>query len=361
MYSLEFAAHVSRLCMDEILSRGLTERKILRKSVPNSVLLLKVFRKQQCTAEDLVHVSIHSVATLMQDTLWCCQERIVSRKVWRTINYETCTLEELSKYTSKRGIQLLIEILDFLIEIKRYKAHNLMDAYHLGEAMGKVTLGPSDCDPIMADKASHFLTRMIIERSKQQPMIKSEATKAKAKSYYRIIQGIHRRNFDWLSVVHVALYAMMEDEYEPETPRPQEPYISIFAKLDPSNRALSPVLFRLLTYQPEPVLQVSLEDSLKRNHVIEDQIKSAFDDFVPLLEKSTHTTYHEATASKAKVHNSLSQIKLNLKKNKQYQRSSEDTMYERSYADKPNQVKSMMRKMIKITPINHNKMLSAFQ
>lgn len=107
MYSLEFAAHVSRLCMDEILSRGekmtctllfislyiipigLTERKILRKSVPNSVLLLKVFRKQQCTAEDLVHVSIHSVATLMQDTLWCCQERIVSRKVWRTINYES--------------------------------------------------------------------------------------------------------------------------------------------------------------------------------------------------------------------------------------------------------------------------------
>ncbi|KAG1232982.1 hypothetical protein G6F68_019084 [Rhizopus microsporus] len=108
----------------------------------------------------------------------------------------------------------------------------------------------------MADKASHFLTRMIIERSKQQPMIKSEATKAKAKSYYRIIQGIHRRNFDWLSVVHVALYAMMEDEYEPETPRPLEPYISIFAKLDPSNRALSPVLFRLLTYQPEPVLQI---------------------------------------------------------------------------------------------------------
>lgn len=57
--------------------------------VPNSVLLLKVFRKQHCTPDDLTHVSIHSVATLMQDTLWCCQERIVPKKVWRVINYES--------------------------------------------------------------------------------------------------------------------------------------------------------------------------------------------------------------------------------------------------------------------------------
>lgn len=25
----------------------------------------------------------------MQDTLWCCQERIVPKKVWRVINYES--------------------------------------------------------------------------------------------------------------------------------------------------------------------------------------------------------------------------------------------------------------------------------
>lgn len=53
------------------------------------MLLLKVFRKQHCIGDDLAHVSIHSVATLMQDTLWCCQERIVPKKVWRVINYES--------------------------------------------------------------------------------------------------------------------------------------------------------------------------------------------------------------------------------------------------------------------------------
>ncbi|CAO3596683.1 unnamed protein product [Absidia cylindrospora] len=171
-YSFDFGAQVTRICMDEIRKRGLDERKILRKSAPNSILLLKVFRQQNCTADDLIPVSIHSVATLMQDTLWCCQERIVPKKVWRIINYETCTLPNLSKVLTKKGEALLIEILDFLVELMQHKANNLMDAYHLGEAMGKVTLGPADCDPIIAEKAGHFMTRMIIEHSKWMTQVK---------------------------------------------------------------------------------------------------------------------------------------------------------------------------------------------
>lgn len=72
--------------------------------VPNSVLLLKVFRKQHCIADDLAHVSIHSVATLMQDTLWCCQERIVPKKVWRVINYESKGFINSIKTTAKNNM-----------------------------------------------------------------------------------------------------------------------------------------------------------------------------------------------------------------------------------------------------------------
>lgn len=135
-----------------------------------------------------------------------------------------------------------------------------MDAYHLGEAMGKVTLGPADCDPIIAEKAGHFLTRMIIEHSKMmhceykkqwltredaatdaaaekcqnsssyheyQPMSKTEAARAKAKSYNRIIRRIRRLNSDWASNT-AGLRAMLDDEYEPEPVQPEEPWISIF-------------------------------------------------------------------------------------------------------------------------------------
>ncbi|KAL0077601.1 hypothetical protein J3Q64DRAFT_1849594 [Phycomyces blakesleeanus] len=165
-YSFDFAAQVVHLCMDEIRHRGLEERKLLRKSVPNSVLFIKVFKRHRCSAIDLTCVDIHSVATLMQDILVCCQERIISKKAWRIINYETCTLSGLSRLLTEQGEQLLIDLLDFLVELMHYKEKNGMDAYRLGEAMGKVTLGPSECNPVMAEKAGHFLTRMIIEHSK---------------------------------------------------------------------------------------------------------------------------------------------------------------------------------------------------
>lgn len=255
----------------------------------------------------------------------------------------------------------MIEILDFLVTIMRYKETNQMDAYHLGEAMGKVTLGPADCDPIIAEKAGHFLTRMIIEHSKtmhserqqqlplkldsdlvwtqqsrkKPPMSKSEAARAKAKSYNRIIRKIHKRNEDWLKTADVALYAMMEDCYESEPERCQEPYLSIFSHLEPSDAILSPILFRLVTAATkatEPVPQDPFGDSdlfgKRTCKSVESQISIAFDDFVPLLKQPTLMfdpmvldPHHGKPSSVPKSHmkminSSISHMKLNLRKNK---------------------------------------------
>lgn len=262
----------------------------------------------------------------------------------------------------------------------RYKDDNQMDAYHLGEAMGKVTLGPPDCDPIIAEKAGHFLTRMIIEHSKtihgekkrllfrvdsgfawpssaaitakRLPMSKSEAARAKAKSYNRLITKIHKRNYDWVSNANVALYAMLENDYEPEPADSfAEPYLSIFSKhLDPSHAIQSPVLFRLVTEASkaiEPIPEDPFADSYlfgggrksihHKARPIEAQISVAFDDFMPLLRNNIASNYydghtatqihhtekgnHGAAAANSKSHmkiinSSLSHMKLNLRKPK---------------------------------------------
>lgn len=259
----------------------------------------------------------------------------------------------------------------------RHKDSNQMDAYHLGEAMGKVTLGPTDCDPIIAEKAGHFLTRMIIEHSKtihgekkrllfrvdsgfawppsaiatkNLPMSKSEAARAKAKSYNRLITKIHKRNYDWISNANVALYAMLEDDYEPEPSNSfSEPYLSIFSKhLDPSQAISSPVLFRLVTEASKAIEPIPLDpfadsylfgggkkkfNQANRVHPIETQISVAFDDFMPLLRNNIASNYYDAqtqvnhtekshqgtTNNKSHmkiINSSLSHMKLNLRKHK---------------------------------------------
>ncbi|KAG0163416.1 hypothetical protein DFQ28_009196 [Apophysomyces sp. BC1034] len=409
MYSFDFAAQVTRICMDEIRRRGLEERKILRKSAPNGVLLLKVFRQQHCTPDDLTHVSIHSVATLMQDTLWCCQERIVPKKVWRVINYETCTLPSLSRYISKKGEELLAEILDFLVELMRHKDMNLMDAYHLGEAMGKVTLGPADCDPIIAEKAGHFLTRMIIEHSKMihcehkklcltredaevekchpyyeyQPMSKTEAARAKAKSYNRIIRRIRRLNSDWASNT-AGLRAMLDDEYEPEPVQPEEPWISIFCtQLQQYDAATtSPILYRIMAEASKPKIPIPADPFASsylfrdtRKQGVEAQISHAFSEFMPLCTLSYD--FYEKDGKPVpmshlkKINHSLSHMKLNLRKHRSQgfdsEFSNEETLREDDYmtvnetdshifteyqkVPKHKQMKSMMRKVIKMGAI----------
>lgn len=237
----------------------------------------------------------------------------------------------------------------------RHKSANQMDAYHLGEAMGKVTLGPAVCDPIIAEKAGHFLTRMIIEHSKtihgekqllfrvdsgfawpaisNKPMNKSEAARAKAKSYNRLIKKIRQRNFDWLNFTHVALYSLLEDDFQQEPPTVQEPYLSIFSKtLEPSDAILSPILYRLVTAASkaiEPVPKDPFEDSylFKNKTTIENQIRVAFDDFMPLLQSTPSNYNHEYVNEKTALNNSskshlklinssISHMKLNLRKHK---------------------------------------------
>jgi hypothetical protein len=273
-------------------------------------------------------------------------------------------LDDLSRFISKRGENLLVEILDFLVQLMRHKEANQMDAYHLGEAMGKVTLGPADCDPIIAEKAGHFLTRMIIEHSKaihgekqllfrvdsgfawpvitnckKQPMSKSEAARAKAKSYNRLIKKIRKRNDDWIAHANVALYTMLEDDYEAEPSNGHsEPYLSIFSKhLDPEQAILSPILFRLVTEASkaiEIIPQDPFADSYlfnsnkKRLHPFENQISVAFDDFMPLLRNNTPAAaYYEAAHANEKnamnnkshlkiINSSISNMKMNLRKHK---------------------------------------------
>ncbi|KAI8093442.1 uncharacterized protein BX664DRAFT_348664 [Halteromyces radiatus] len=263
--SFAFTAYVVRLCMADIIKRGLHERKILRKSgtyveIPNNVLLLKALYHQVITSEDLEQFSVHSVATLLQDALWSCSERILSRKTWRLINYETCTLDYLATIIPKESHRLLTDITDFLVLVMKHKKDNLMDAYQLGDTMGKVTLGPSDCDPVLAEKAGHFLMRMIIEQSKQQKRrrhqqsltteaIKTEATKAKAKSYDRMLRR-RQREQTWIleNDEDIGLRSLLYG-YPPDPP--EKPYHSIFDTAFPNDPTCelsyaSPVLFRIL-------------------------------------------------------------------------------------------------------------------
>ncbi|KAI8081841.1 uncharacterized protein B0P05DRAFT_586384 [Gilbertella persicaria] len=250
------------------------------------MLTLKALQKIESTEIDLSTVDIHSVATLMQEVLWCCEERIMPKKVWRQINYTTCSLNELMPYLSKNAICLLLKIIDFLTQVMCYKNDNDMSAYRLGEAMGKVTLGPTDCGPILAEKAGHFLTCLIIEHASQKPtcLFKSETTLAKAKFYNRSIYKVQRRNQDWLVYTQEALYALMENTYVQE-PFSEEPYLSIFSsQLDPCYALVSPMMFRLVDRAIHPEPEEYLEPIFS-NDTIDRHVQTAFDTFVPLLDK----------------------------------------------------------------------------
>ncbi|CEP15674.1 hypothetical protein [Parasitella parasitica] len=368
-YSLDFAANITHLCIEEIRKRGLQERKIFRRTMPNSGLFIKVFSKQTCTSEDLSAVDIHSVATLMQDALWSSQERIISKKSWRSINYETCTLSRLSAVITSKAEQLLIDILDFLVELMQYKNVNLMDAYKLGDALGKVVLGPADCGPIITEKAGHFLTRMIIEHAKvlkkrrehpvesqqqsalrridsgfhhssrhsfyteYQPICKSQGTQARAKFYDRVVIKTKWASFDWFENA-VGIRAMLEDEYEFAPDPPEKPWISIFTSSDMikyhKDMNASPILYRILREASKPLspqAKSSSSDPFATSYLFnkskiywaERQIQDAFIEFHP--QYTNPNGLHENSGAGGdrsnplkKLNHSLSHIKLNLKK-----------------------------------------------
>ncbi|KAI9492905.1 hypothetical protein BDB00DRAFT_957719 [Zychaea mexicana] len=301
----------------------------------------------------------------MQDTLWCSQERIVPKNVWRIINYE-----------------------NFLVELMQHKNENLMDAYHLGEAMGKVTLGPADCDPIIAEKASHFLTRMIIEHSKRihlehkkqwldRPMSKTEAARAKAKSYDRLIRKIEYTSSDWATNT-TGIRAMLDDDYEPEQVEPEEPWISVFCtQLGDYDPNASPLMFRIISAASKPKVPVPADPFassylFQKNNATttESQIGRAFAEFTPVCNVS-YDLPGDRDSSKAaqlshlkKINHSLSQMKINLRKQRPQGYDSEyssvetvraeeeyDDEYQRQKQQK--HVKSMMRRVMKMNSKKH--------
>ncbi|KAI8972270.1 hypothetical protein BDB01DRAFT_810694 [Pilobolus umbonatus] len=343
-YSFEFVSNVTHLCMDEIRNRGLQEYKIFRKSVPHSGLKIKVFNKQVFTREDLAAVNIHSIATLMQDVLWCSHDRIITKKAWRTINYETCTLSNLSNVISIKSEELVIDILDFLVELMQYQDTNLTNAYILGDSLGKALLGPADCSMIITEKAGHFLTRMIIEHAKiyhrphkqygrrkridsgfdsalschqydyheYHPICKAEGTQARARYYDRQIG----KKMDWIENT-IGVKALLDAEYP--DPIKSERWISIFTPTEVlllshedtlMGRILREVIKKKPTISSDPFAASYLFDNSKVFWV-EQQLKEAFMEFYYILHHSTTAPVDKSNPLKKL---NLAHIKLNIKK-----------------------------------------------
>lgn len=273
-----------------------------------------------------------------------------------------CTLSSLSAVISNESEQLLIDILDFLVELMQYKSENLMDAYSLGDALGKVVLGPADCGPIMTEKAGHFLTRMIIEHSKInrhkndnkpeapvirridsgfdyapsfschsyytefKPLCKQEGTFARAKFYNRVISKTKCAGSDWIENT-TGIQPLLDDDYDLAPDPPEKPWISIFTASDmlqKSNKDMggSPTLFRILREAVKPLPHIPSDpfatSYLFNNTKIywaEKQIQEAFTEFEPqthknnLLEDSS-----DKNGPLKKLNHSLSHLKLNIKK-----------------------------------------------
>ncbi|KAI8329615.1 hypothetical protein EDC96DRAFT_452349, partial [Choanephora cucurbitarum] len=264
-YSFDFVSKITDLCMNEIKIRGLREPKLFCKST-----------------------------TLMQDVLWCSNERILSKRVWREINYETSTLSNLSNFIDSRSERFLINILDFLVELLHKKQYNQLGAYRLGDALGKVVLGAADCDPILSEKAGHFLTRMIIEHAKikhrqrihtQQhlshtlyridsgyseshschtfyseccPLDKAACTLARSKHYNRAVARIQGTHTDWLEKADGIQRMMNPDDVSQADASLENAWISIFTdfellvRLQEDMSFASPMLYRILWEASKP-------------------------------------------------------------------------------------------------------------
>ncbi|KAG1450277.1 hypothetical protein G6F46_003226 [Rhizopus delemar] len=376
-YSFEFAANVTRSCIEEINRRGLRERKIFRKTVPNYGLFIKVFSKGEYSMSDLSSVDIHSVATLMQAALWSTPDRIISKKAWRKINYETCKLSDLCTIIPKKGEEFLIEILDFLVKLLRYKKFNAMDAYKLGDSLGKVALGPNGCSQIMEEKSGHFLTRLIIEHAKitnheikldqepsclyfrvdsgyeslsskvgrefyseYRPLCKSQGTQARAKFYGRAISRTNRACFDWFDNI-TGVQSMLDNDYDTAPDPPEKPWISIFISQDALETSLDmrtcSTLYRILKEAIKPPTVVPLDpfestylfNNNESLYQTEHEIHNAFNQFLSLQVKTDKLTSNNAEDRSnplRKLNSSLSNLKLNIKRYRSRHDLSEDSI-----------------------------------
>ncbi|KAI8337615.1 hypothetical protein BC941DRAFT_425751 [Chlamydoabsidia padenii] len=201
----------------------------------------------------------------------------------------------------------------------KHKKTNLMNAHQLGDAMGKVTLGPTNCDSILAEKAGYFLMRMVIDESKRQrtrhPVVstlqyKKEATRAKAKSYNRQLQK--RSRHDWFTFNDIGLKAL-QDGYPPTPPEKQT--YSIF-----DTTTLDPLLFRLFgnaTYNNVVTRHSSFDLDSNSINTIKDHGNDgsgsfchAFDDIAESLKRHQHHVDVSSNSTLTKFNLSLFSLKL---------------------------------------------------
>lgn len=248
-----------------------------------------------------------------------------------------------------------------------------MDAYQLGDALGKVVLGPSDCGPIISEKAGHFLTRLIIEHAKithhhrknkeavmrridsgfdsyspyschsfyteYKPWCKTKGTQARATYYNRVISKTRQENFDWIENT-VGLQSLLDNDFDVAPEPPEKPWISIFTSTELLSRpdkdmSASPTLYRILQEASKPI-QGTPSDPFTASYLFdasrifwaESQIHEAFNE-IPSHQLYTnnglmsHETGDRANPLK-KLNHSISHLKLNIKK----YRSSQDLLEE---------------------------------
>lgn len=290
-----------------------------------------------------------------------------------------------------------------------------MDAYKLGDALGKVVLGPADCGPIITEKAGHFLTRMIIEhakinyqrKNKQQqvirridsgfdssssyschsfyteynPLCKTQGTQARAKFYNRVVSKTRGSAFDWIENT-VGVQSLLDDDYAFAPEPPEKPWISIFTSTDllmkpHKDMIASPLLFRILREASKP-MQVTSSDPFAASYLFnaskifwaERQIREAFTEFLPsqLYTGNNQQQGNNRSNPLKKLNHSISHLKLNIRKYRskhdllEESFISEDTVVEdqipyavqepKSNYTTTNNMRNVMKKMIKMGGIN---------
>jgi hypothetical protein len=260
---------------------------------------------------------------------------------------------------TSKSEQLLIDILDFLVQLMRYKSLNLMNAYKLGDALGKVVLGPADCGPILAEKAGHFLTRMIIEHAKlhqksqkimirridsgftyteYRPICKAQGTQARAKCYDRVVFKTKWSSFDWIENT-VGVQAMLDDAYDLAPDPPEKPWVSIFTSTEDLvsfHRDMSPVLYRMLREASKPPMETCSDPfatsylfNSSKAYWAEGQIQEAFSEFHHDFSNAHLVAHDDKSNPLKKLNHSISHLKLNIKK----YRSKHDLLDESAFSE----------------------------
>lgn len=252
-----------------------------------------------------------------------------------------------------------------------------MDAYKLGDSLGKVALGPNGCSQIMEEKSGHFLTRLIIEHAKitnheikldqepsclyfrvdsgyeslsskvgrefyseYRPLCKSQGTQARAKFYGRAISRTNRACFDWFDNI-TGVQSMLDNDYDTAPDPPEKPWISIFISQDALETSLDmrtcSTLYRILKEAIKPPTVVPLDpfestylfNNNESLYQTEHEIHNAFNQFLSLQVKTDKLTSNNAEDRSnplRKLNSSLSNLKLNIKRYRSRHDLSEDSI-----------------------------------